>query len=1109
MISIAIIDTVGLVYDGNSLQNKGLGGSESAVILLSKELQKIGFEVSVFNNCLSSENVTQEGTFDGVKYYDLSKLATENQFKFDIVISSRSIVPFAKEQYWNNVQNRWHSSIFKQLKQNAKLKIIWLHDTFCWGDQLLEEHIVEGHVDEIFTLSDFHTAYVTNCDHGRRRNFEVLKNKVFMTRNGAVNYKTEVDISQKERNLFVYNASVSKGMVPLIEDIWPKIKQRIPEAKLKVIGGFYKFKQEDGPDDQENKFWTLYNRDSNKQLDIEFTGIIKQSEIADILSKAGFFLYPAAFPETFGISSLEALLYNTPIITCRFGALEETAIENSCYFIDYAIEPNSLFTTINKQEQINKFVDLTVAAYRNTYLHQQKMYYCNIVKKFAGWDSVALQWKQHIYKKLNGYFNLNDYRKVKNINYNIHKIFGRKFSNNEEWVEPKSSVEQKIVVVSPFYNAQDFLERCIVSVASQDYDNYHHFLIDDCSTDESVKVAERTLEKFPESLRKKFTLLKNEQNRGAVHNQINNIRNLHDDDIVMLLDGDDWLCAENDIFDYYNNLFDGSVDFSYGSCLSLADNIPLVAQPYPEEIKLKKEYAKHQFNWGLPYTHLRVFRKKLVNNISDTEFKNADGDWLGAGGDVATFYAIIEQADPQKVYCSSRLVYCYNDKNPLNDYKINSHEQTRNAKSITNRKKEKFSVIVPTMWRCLSLFEKLLNNVCSHSLVDEVIIINNEVSLTPDWSILKHNKIKILDQKENIKVNPAWNLGVSLSKNDLLCIVNDDICFDTRLFDKIQSQLIPEKGAYGIVTGGQKMGQPDYVDGSIDFFEWIPGQTIYGFGQLMFVHKTNWTPIINGLEIYYGDDFIFHSHLSKNLKNYLIANINYEAIPASTSGDQTLVAGYYEREREIFSRWSLENPIRQKIKTILIGIPTAKYIEPQTFKSIYDLEIPDGYTVDFQYFYGYNIDQVRNLIASWAEKYDYLFSVDSDICFDKDTLKKLISHDKDVVTGLYIQRKENQKILEIYSDNNRGGVTNIPYESIKSSGLIEIASCGFGCVLVKSEVIRKIGYPQFVYKSAIDHKDTISEDIYFCLRAKELGYKIYADTSILCDHVGTTTFRVK
>jgi hypothetical protein len=40
MITIAIIDVIGLPYDGDTLKKRGLGGSESALILLAKELAK-------------------------------------------------------------------------------------------------------------------------------------------------------------------------------------------------------------------------------------------------------------------------------------------------------------------------------------------------------------------------------------------------------------------------------------------------------------------------------------------------------------------------------------------------------------------------------------------------------------------------------------------------------------------------------------------------------------------------------------------------------------------------------------------------------------------------------------------------------------------------------------------------------------------------------------------------------------------------------------------------------------------------------------------------------------------------------------------------------------
>lgn len=188
------------------------------------------------------------------------------------------------------------------------------------------------------------------------------------------------------------------------------------------------------------------------------------------------------------------------------------------------------------------------------------------------------------------------------------------------------------------------------------------------------------------------------------------------------------------------------------------------------------------------------------------------------------------------------------------------------------------------------------------------------------------------------------------------------------------------------------------------------------------------------------------------------------------------------------------------MKTILIAVPTNKYIEPETFKSIYDLAVPSGYTTTFQFFYGYQIDQIRNLIAHWASNYDYLFSVDSDIVLPQNALVKLLAHDKDIVSGLYIQRKINQHILELYRDGK-----NVPYNDIKGFNLVEVDSCGFGCVLIKSKVITDIGYPQFVYKSAIDHKDTVSEDTYFCLKARQLGYKVFADPTLQCNHIGSYT----
>jgi FkbM family methyltransferase len=197
------------------------------------------------------------------------------------------------------------------------------------------------------------------------------------------------------------------------------------------------------------------------------------------------------------------------------------------------------------------------------------------------------------------------------------------------------------------------------------------------------------------------------------------------------------------------------------------------------------------------------------------------------------------------------------------------------------------------------------------------------------------------------------------------------------------------------------------------------------------------------------------------------------------------------------------------MKKIIVAIPTNRYIEIETFKTLWDMQVPQGYELDFQYFYGDCIEQTRNLIAERAKNYDYLFSVDSDIVLPADSLIKMIAADKDIISGLYIQRIPNTHTLEVYMDTSIGGCTNIPYHLIKNRGVVEIAACGMGAALIKSEVFKKLDYPYFYYKTALTMKDTVSEDVYFCKKAREAGFTVWADSSIQCDHKGTNFFRVE
>ena len=124
---------------------------------------------------------------------------------------------------------------------------------------------------------------------------------------------------------------------------------------------------------------------------------------------------------------------------------------------------------------------------------------------------------------------------------------------------------------------------------------------------------------------------------------------------------------------------------------------------------------------------------------------------------------------------------------------------------------EKFSVIIPTMWRCVDVTKQSLELFVNHELVDQVIIVNNDVSKTPIWQVLQNSKVEIHNQVENIFVNPAWNLGVALSRNNKLVIANDDIIFDAKLLDRVYDKVIPENGVLGIITGEAVHNQPPKI----------------------------------------------------------------------------------------------------------------------------------------------------------------------------------------------------------------------------------------------------------------------------------------------------------
>ena len=190
---------------------------------------------------------------------------------------------------------------------------------------------------------------------------------------------------------------------------------------------------------------------------------------------------------------------------------------------------------------------------------------------------------------------------------------------------------------------------------------------------------------------------------------------------------------------------------------------------------------------------------------------------------------------------------------------------------------------------------------------------------------------------------------------------------------------------------------------------------------------------------------------------------------------------------------------------ILLAIPSARYIETECVTSLFEMEK----TGDIELFIpkSYSVDVGRNIIAKYAQEngFDYIMWVDSDMILPKNTLVRLLSHDKDIVAGVYSYKVLGNKevVAKRFQDETREEYDNLTIKEIKeSSGLIEVDGFGFGCVLTKVSVFKEIPYPWFIYTHEM------GEDIYFCRKAQNEGYKIWLDTDVICGHIGTINYDI-
>lgn len=236
-------------------------------------------------------------------------------------------------------------------------------------------------------------------------------------------------------------------------------------------------------------------------------------------------------------------------------------------------------------------------------------------------------------------------------------------------------------IIIPSYNTVEWLRRTLDSVAQQKYRNYDVCMIDDASTDKRQREIIREYE-----AKYGWQAIYREKNHGAVANFIAGIERLapDDDDVIILLDGDDWL-YNSQVFSKLNEIYSKeNVYLTYGQFITYPRwEIGFCRPPTREELETREG------EWI--YSHLRTFRYALWKKLDLNDLKDENGNYYKTAWDLAIMYPLIEMAG-DSIKCVHEILHVYNLDNPLNDHVLDLQKQKAVAAEI--RKKPRYQRVI-------------------------------------------------------------------------------------------------------------------------------------------------------------------------------------------------------------------------------------------------------------------------------------------------------------------------------------------------------------------------------------------------------------------------------
>lgn len=324
----------------------GIGGSEEATIYLSREFTKLGYKVTIYNQC--GELTGEYRGVDYKPYWDFNP-----KDYFNILIS-------------------WRQNIFvKNIKANKKL--VWLHDVPT-KDQFLPDELEV--LDKIIVLSQYHKSML----------FNVPDEKVYISRNGLNMPDYEGVMEERNPKRIIYASSYDRGLETFLKLVWDKVIKEVPDAELHIYYGWTTYDEmiKEGRRSQE---WKDMMVELMKKPNVFEHGRIGHKKLIKEYYKSGIWGYPTTFTEISCIGAMRAQVTGAiPVVndycalkeTVRWGIKNEGDIAQEVTFNDYAEKLITLLKNPEEQEKIRK--EMIPEA-----------------KKIFGWEGVATDWKINLF----------------------------------------------------------------------------------------------------------------------------------------------------------------------------------------------------------------------------------------------------------------------------------------------------------------------------------------------------------------------------------------------------------------------------------------------------------------------------------------------------------------------------------------------------------------------------------------------------------------------------------------------------------------------------------------------------------------------------------------